>query len=107
MALALTLHRFLRETNNICTGRVESELLALRLFYKSGRHWAEAASQEVLALADHPTLTTSQSLYCLTLYWFADGKIDRADIHLSNVTLFVIPSCAPRYAVLYTRGNSS
>ena len=56
-------------------------------FYRNGRHWAQAASQEVLTLADQPSLITTQSLQCLTLYWFADGQIDRADIHLSNVTL--------------------
>lgn len=98
---------FLRKTNTQRhAGGAASELSALSLFYRNGRHWAQAASQEVLALADQPSLITTQSLQCLTLYWFADGQIDRADIHL---TLAYRSCCILKYNQLsdYDRAPTS
>ncbi|KAH7327455.1 hypothetical protein BKA65DRAFT_406309, partial [Rhexocercosporidium sp. MPI-PUGE-AT-0058] len=59
------------------------ELSTLSSYHRNGRHWAQAASQEVLSLADQPSLITSQTFLCLTFYWFADGQTDRARIHLT------------------------
>ncbi|KAI9038643.1 uncharacterized protein KD926_010587 [Aspergillus affinis] len=59
------------------------ELSTLRLFASQGRPWAESASREALSLSGQPSLFTIQALESLTIYWFAAGDNQRADIHLT------------------------
>ncbi|KAH8688908.1 hypothetical protein GQ44DRAFT_734467 [Phaeosphaeriaceae sp. PMI808] len=92
---ALSSFGFLYETNKPHRrGMAPAELSMLSSYHKNGRHWAQAAGQEVLTLADQPSLITSQTFLCLTFYWFADGQTDRATI---NLTLAYRACCILKY----------
>ncbi|KAH7006775.1 hypothetical protein EDB80DRAFT_777500 [Ilyonectria destructans] len=59
-----------------------ADLAALASYARNGYAWANAAAQEVLQLADRPTLQTIQTLACLSVYWFSRSDMDRARIHI-------------------------
>lgn len=48
-----------------------------------GLAWAEFASQRTLMGVDQPCLETIRALQVLGMFWYANSKITRADVHFS------------------------
>lgn len=77
-ALAST---FLQEVNSPYQKHIKA--LPMHTLYKQSWSWAHAASVEVLAHVDEPSLLKIQTLQVLQLYYFSRGEIVRSKIHMS------------------------
>lgn len=83
----LIIYRYLSDAVEGSKTHTSSHLASLRIFYERGLPWAKAAAQEVMPLADQPTLERIQTLECIQLFWFARGDLRRAKIYYCQLLL--------------------